>query len=59
MPTVFELTETYYRAHPDWEPKTKALAAMSFGRAQRWLLKPGAAPEGADLVAVGDYLAHV
>ena len=58
VPTVFELTETYYLAHPDWEPKTKVLAAMSFGRAQRWLLKPGAAPEGADLVAVGDYLAH-
>jgi integrase len=56
VPTVFDLTEMYYRAHPEWEPKTKVLAAMSFGRAQRWLLQPGAEPEGIDLEAVEDYL---
>lgn len=57
-PTVFELTERYFRSHPEWEPKTKVLAANSFNRAQRWLLLPGAAPEGSDLAAVEDYLAH-
>ena len=34
-PTVFELTETYYRSHPDWEPKTKRAAANSFNRARQ------------------------
>ncbi|MDE3205352.1 MAG: hypothetical protein KGQ66_14185 [Acidobacteriota bacterium] len=53
--TVFELTEAYYRAHPEWEPKTKVLAAMAFGRARRWLLASGAEPEGADLEAVEDF----
>ena len=43
VPTVFELTEKFYRQHPHWEPKTKVLAAMSFNRARRWLLAPGAA----------------
>jgi integrase len=57
-PTVLELTEMYYRAHPEWEPKTKVLAAMSFGRAQRWLLVPGASLSGSDLAAVTDYLAE-
>jgi len=56
VPTVFELTERYYRAHPEWEPKTKVLAAMAFGRAQRWLLADGAEPEGPDAEAVEDYV---
>ena len=43
-PTVFELTETYYRSHPEWEPKTKRSAANSFNRARRWLLVLGADP---------------
>jgi integrase len=56
VPTVFELTELYYRAHPEWEPKTKVLAAMGFGRARRWLLAGGVEPEGADLEAVDDFV---
>lgn len=55
-PTVFELTEAYYRQHPHWEPKTKESAARSFNRARRWLLVPGAEPKGEDLKAVNDYL---
>jgi integrase len=55
-PTVFQLTELYYWDHPEWEPKTKVLAAMSFGRARRWLLAPGVDPDGADLEAVEDYI---
>jgi hypothetical protein len=58
IPTVFELTETFYRSHPEWEPTTKRAAATSFNRARRWLLAPGADPEGADLAAVEDYLDH-
>lgn len=57
-PTVLELTETYYRSQPDWEPKTKRAAANSFNRARRWLLAPGANLAGSDLAAVDDYLAH-
>jgi integrase len=56
VPTVFELTELFYRQHPEWEPKTKILAAMSFNRARRWLLTPGADLNGDDLRAVEDYL---
>lgn len=44
-PSVFELTERYYRQHPEWEPATKVAAARSFNRARRWLLRPGAGPE--------------
>lgn len=55
-PTVFELTEMYYWDHPEWEPKTKVLAAMSFGRARRWLLIPGADLGGAELEEVDDYI---
>ena len=58
VPTVFELTELYYRAHPEWEPKTKVLAAMAFGRARRWLLAGGAEPQGLDLDAVDDFVAN-
>jgi integrase len=57
-PTVFEMTDVYYRSHPEWEPKTKRSAANSFNRARRWLLLPGIEPEGANLAAVEDYLAH-
>ena len=54
--TVFDLTELYFRQHPEWEPATKTAAARSFNRARRWLLVPGAAPEGRDAEAVADYL---
>jgi integrase len=56
--TVFAITEAFYWANPDWEPKTKILAATAFNRARRWLLDPGAALAGADLEAVTDYLDH-
>ena len=48
-PSVFELTERFFLSHPEWEPKTKQSAAISFNRARRWLLLPGATPEGPDL----------
>ena len=54
--TVFDLTELYFRQHPEWEPATKTAAARSFNRARRWLLAPGAEPEGRDSEAVADYL---
>ncbi len=54
--TVFDLTELYFRQHPEWEPATKTAAARSFNRARRWLLVPGAEPEGRDSEAVADYL---
>lgn len=57
VPTVFELTELYFRQHPEWEPNTKA-AARSFNRARRWLLAAGVEPTGDDLAAVEDYLEH-
>lgn len=57
-PSVFEVTEAYYRTHPEWEPKTKVLAATALNRARRWFLAPGAEPVGQDLAAVEDYLAH-
>ncbi len=56
MPTVFELTERYFRQHPEWEPATKTSAARSFNRARRWLLVPDAEPAGADAEAVEDFL---
>ena len=40
MPSVFDLTEAFYRQHPEWEPKTKMAAARSFNRARRLLLAP-------------------
>jgi hypothetical protein len=55
-PTVFELTELYYRQHPEWEPNTKAAAARAFNRARRWLLAPGAEPTGDDLISLHDFL---
>ena len=55
-PTVFSITEAFYWAHPEWEPKTKILAATAFNRARQWLLAPGAILEGGDLTAVVDYL---
>lgn len=57
-PTVFSLTEDFYRSHPEWEPKTKIIAATALNRARRWLLAPGADLDGAELAAVEDYLAH-
>ena len=56
IPTVFELTERYFRQHPEWEPETKAGAARSFNRARRWFLAPGAEPTGDEVVAVEDFL---
>jgi integrase len=55
-PTVYDLTEAYFRQHPEWEPKTKMAAARSFNRARRFLFAPGAVIEGEDLLAVDDYL---
>ena len=54
--TVFDLTELYFRQHPEWEPATKTAAARSFNRARRWLLVPGAEPDGPDAEAVADFL---
>ncbi|MGD0593365.1 MAG: hypothetical protein ABSB54_06760, partial [Acidimicrobiales bacterium] len=54
--TVFDLTELYFRQHPEWEPATKTAAALSFNRARRWLLVPGAEPDGPDADAVADFL---
>jgi integrase len=48
--TVFAITESFYWANPDWEPKTKILAAAAFNRARRWLLNPDAILVDADLV---------
>ena len=58
VPTVFDLTELYFRQHPEWEPGTKEAAARSFNRARRWLLTPGAEPAGKDLAALEDFLAN-
>jgi len=55
-PSVFELTERYYRQHPEWEPATKVAAARSFNRARRWLLAPAAEPSGREAEAVEDFL---
>lgn len=57
-PTVFEVTDAFYRSHPEWEPKTKIIAATALNRARRWFLAPGAELRGRDLVAVEDYLAN-
>lgn len=54
--TVFDLTEWYFRAHSEWEPRTKEAAARSFNRARRWLLSDGTVPEAEDVAAVEDYL---
>jgi integrase len=56
IPTVFELTESYFRQHPEWKPETKTGAARSFNRARRWFLEPGAEPTADELVAVEDFL---
>jgi hypothetical protein len=39
--TVFDLTELYFRQHPEWEPATKTAAARSFNRARRWRTTSG------------------
>jgi integrase len=54
--SVFSITEAFYRANADWEPKTKILAASAYNRARRWLLAPGVVLVGADLAAVTDNL---
>ncbi len=54
--TVFDLTELYFRQHPEWEPAPKTAAARSFNRARRWLLVPGAELDGPDAEAVADFL---
>lgn len=56
--TVFELTERYFRSHPEWEPATKEAAARSFNRARRWLLAPGPEPADDELAAAEDFLEH-
>ncbi len=56
--TVFSITEQFYRGHPEWEPKTKLLAATAFNRARLWLLPEGVSPDGAERAAVVDYLDH-
>ncbi len=56
VPTVFELTEKFFRQHPYWEPKTKMAAAASFNRARRWLLAPGAELDDDTECAVTDYI---
>lgn len=58
VPTVFELTERYFRQHPEWEPNTKAASARSFNRARRCFLAPGVELSGEEQVAVEDYLKH-
>src|ERR1019366_6615746 len=57
-PSVFTLSDLYFRQHPEWEPATKEAAPRSYNRARRWLLVPGAELTGDDLVAVEDYLGH-
>ncbi len=54
--SVFEMTEAFFWAHPDWEPKTKILAAGSLNRARRFLLRPEARLDEGGLDAVDDYL---
>jgi len=58
VPTVFDLTELYFRQHPDWEPRTKVAAAASFNRARRHLLVPDAELTDDLAEAVDDYLDH-
>lgn len=58
VPTVFDLTEAYYRQHPEWEPRTKVAAAASLNRARRWLLVPEAHPSPVEVAQVEDFLAH-
>jgi hypothetical protein len=53
--TVFAITEAFYWANPDWEPKTKILAAAAFNRARRWLLDPRSVLAGDDLEAAGGF----
>jgi integrase len=56
--SVFDLTELYFRQHPEWEPATKEAAARSLNRARRWLLRPGGDPAQEDLAALEDFLAN-
>jgi integrase len=56
VPTVFSITEAFYWANGDWEPKTKILAASAFNRARRWLLSEDVVLSGPDREAVTDYL---
>lgn len=54
--TVFDLTEAFYWSNPDWEPKTKILAAAAFNRARRFFVLSAGQADEADLAAVDDYL---
>jgi integrase len=56
MPSVFDLTEAYYRQHPEWEPKTKMAAARSFNRARRLLTAPNTVLAEDAVETVDDYL---
>lgn len=58
VPTVYELTEAYYRQHPEWEPRTKVAAAASLNRARRWLLAPRSDPSDTEVAAIDDFLRH-
>jgi len=58
VPAVFELTERYFRQHPEWEPETKTGAARSFNRARPVFLRLGAEPAGEELVALEDFLSR-
>lgn len=58
VPTVFSITEQFYRGHSEWEPKTKILTATAFNRARLWLLPDGVVLDGAERAAVVDYLDH-
>ena len=58
VPTVFSVTEAFFRANSDWEPETKMLAASALNRARRALLAEDANPTRADLEGVDDYLNH-
>jgi integrase len=55
-PTVLEVTEAFYRSHPEWEPNTKILAATALNRGRRWFLARGSELGGRDLCAVEDFL---
>ena len=57
-PSVLDVTEAFYRSHPDWGPRTKSMAAAALNRARRWFLVPGAAPTVRQEAAVEDFLAN-
>lgn len=58
VPSVLDVTDAFYRSHPEWEPNTKIIAATSLNRARRWFLAPDADLAGRELAAVEDYLGN-